>query len=93
MLTVEPPENSMIDVRRDVRAFLQHDLSRDLTDVEDSTSLLQAGVLDSLGVMQLVSFLQSRFDVVVSDDDLVPENLESIDAIHAFVTRLQHEPA
>jgi acyl carrier protein len=93
MLIDQPPENLMTDIRRDVRAFLQNDLSRDLTDVDDSTSLLQAGVLDSLGVMQLVAFLQQRFDLVVADDDLVPENLESVDAIVAFVTRLQHEPA
>mgnify|MGYP003577652195 CR=1 FL=1 len=82
----------MTDIRHDVRLFLANELSRDLADVNDSTSLLQAGVLDSLGVMQLVAFLQERYGVVVADDDLVPENLESIDAIAAFVTRLHHEP-
>ena len=61
--------------------------------MSDSTSLLQAGVLDSLGVMQLVAFLQEQCDVAIADDDLVPENLESIDAIVAFVSRLHHEPA
>jgi acyl carrier protein len=83
----------MTDIRTDIRNFLQQDLARDLTGVDDSTSLLQAGVLDSLGVMQLVAFLQERFGVRISDDDLVPENLESVDAIAAFVARLQHEPA
>lgn len=83
----------MTDIRRDVRAFLQNDLARDLTDVEDSMSLLRAGVLDSLGVMQLVAFLQERFGVLIPEDDLVPENLESVDAIVTFVARLQHEPA
>ena len=83
----------MTDIRNDIRTFLSQELSRDLAGVDDSTSLLQAGVLDSLGVMQLVAFLQDRFGVVISDDDLVPENLESVDAIAAFVARLQHEPA
>ena len=83
----------MTDIRHDVRLFLQNDLSRDLSGVDDSTSLLQAGVLDSLGVMQLVAFLQERFAITITDDDLVPENLESVDAITAFVTRLAHEPA
>jgi acyl carrier protein len=83
----------MTDIRTDIRNFLQQDLSRDLGGVDDSTSLLQAGVLDSLGVMQLVAFLQERFGVQISDDDLVPENLESVEAIAAFVSRLQHEPA
>jgi acyl carrier protein len=83
----------MTDIRQDIRTFLEQDLSRDLAGVEDSTSLLQAGVLDSLGVMQLVAFLQDRFGITIGDDDLVPENLESVEAIAAFVSRLQHEPA
>jgi acyl carrier protein len=83
----------MNDIRQDIRTFLEQDLSRDLAGVDDTASLLQAGVLDSLGVMQLVAFLQDRFGIVVSDDDLVPENLESVGAIVGFVSRLQHEPA
>lgn len=83
----------MNDIRQDIRTFLEQDLARDLAGVNDATSLLQAGVLDSLGVMQLVAFLQDRYGIAISDDDLVPENLESLDAIHAFVSRLQHEPA
>jgi acyl carrier protein len=83
----------MTDIRHDVRTFLTQDLSRDLAGVDDTTSLLHAGVLDSLGVMQLVAFLQHRYAIVIDDDDLVPENLESIEAIAAFVARLQHEPA
>jgi acyl carrier protein len=83
----------MTDIRNDVRRFLQNDMSCDLTGVEDSTSLLEAGVLDSLGFMRLVAFLQEHFGLVVTDDDLVPENLESVDAITAFVRRLEQRPA
>ena len=83
----------MSDVRQDVRQFFQQQLARDLTGVDDSTSLLQAGVLDSLGVMELVAFLQDRYGLTLDDDDLVPENLESVDAIAAFVARLRNEPA
>ena len=83
----------MNDIRQDIRTFLEQDLSRDLAGVDDTTSLLQAGVLDSLGVMQLVAFLQDRYGILIADDDLVPENLESVDAITGFVSRLQHEPA
>jgi acyl carrier protein len=83
----------MSNVREQIRHFLQVELARDLTGVDDAASLLQGGVLDSLGVMELVAFLQAHFHLDISDDDLVPENLESIDAIAGFVGRLQNEPA
>jgi acyl carrier protein len=83
----------MTDIRNDVRRFLQDDMSCNLTDVEDSTSLLEAGVLDSLGFMRLVAFIEEHFGLVVTDDDMIAENLESIDAVTAFVSRLQQRSA
>ena len=53
----------------------------------DQDSLLDAGVIDSTGAMELVSFLESEFSLNVSDQDLVPENLDSVAAMTAFVTR------
>jgi acyl carrier protein len=63
--------------------------------VADGDSLLDAGIIDSTGVMELVSFLEQEFGIQVDDQDLVPENLDSIDALAAFVTRkltLQGQP-
>ena len=53
----------------------------------DQDSLLDRGIIDSTGAMELVTFLESEFSVEVSDRDLVPENLDSIAAITAFVNR------
>ncbi len=53
--------------------------------LEDSSQLLEEGVLDSLGILELVDYLQSELSVSVEDDDLVPENFASIDAITTFV--------
>jgi acyl carrier protein len=55
--------------------------------LSDEDSLLDAGVIDSTGAMELVSFLESEFRVDVNDQDLVPENLDSVAAMTAFVTR------
>lgn len=76
-----------IPVRTVVRRFLQNELGRDVRAVSDVESLLEAGVIDSLGVIQLVSFIQERFKVDVSEDDMMPENFDSIDAIAGFVER------
>ena len=62
--------------------------------LDDSASLLDEGILDSLGVLELVTFLQEELSVAVEDDDLVPENFASIDAIVQFVdSKGETEPA
>jgi acyl carrier protein len=48
-------------------------------------SLLDRGILDSTGVLELVAFLESRFGIKVSDDELVPENLDSVVRITSFI--------
>jgi acyl carrier protein len=53
--------------------------------LEDSSHLLEEGVLDSLGVLELVNFLQDEHGIPIEDEELVPENFASIDAITAFV--------
>ena len=61
--------------------------------LDDSSALLEEGVLDSLGILELVDYLQSELGITVDDDDLVPENFASIDAIAAFVETKTQAPA
>jgi acyl carrier protein len=53
--------------------------------IQDSDPLLESGVLDSLGVLDLVSFVEQEYSVHVADDELTPENFQNIDRIAAFV--------
>jgi acyl carrier protein len=62
--------------------FLGDDASLD-----GSTSLIEAGLIDSTGVLELVGFLEEQFDVQITNEELVPENLDTIDNIVAFVGR------
>ena len=48
-------------------------------------SLLQTGLIDSLGMMDLIAFLESTFGVTLDDDDLVPTNFETVTAIASLV--------
>lgn len=48
-------------------------------------SLLDSGIVDSLGVLNLVGFIEEQFGIVAQDDDLVPENFDSIDSLVRFV--------
>lgn len=53
--------------------------------LDDSSALLDEGVLDSLGILELVDYLQAELGIRIDDDDLVPDNFASIDSIAAFV--------
>ncbi len=53
----------------------------------DDVSLLDSGVIDSVGVMELIAHLEQRHGVVVADHELVPENLDSVDNLVRFVRR------
>lgn len=52
-------------------------------------SLLDSGVIDSTGILELIEFLETEFGVHVEDDETVPENLDGIDRIAAYVERKQ----
>jgi acyl carrier protein len=54
---------------------------------QDSDSLLENGVIDSLGMLELVKVLDSRFHVSVEDEELSPENLDSIESLTAYLRR------
>ncbi len=75
----------MQDIKGQVKAFILENLLMTDTDVPDSASLHGIGAVDSTGVLELVAFLESRFAIHVADDELRPENLDSLDAISAFV--------
>jgi acyl carrier protein len=55
--------------------------------VKDEDSLLEHNVLDSLAVLDLTEFLQSEYGIKIESDELLPENLDSITRIAAFVER------
>jgi acyl carrier protein len=55
--------------------------------LSDDTSFLKQGIIDSTGVMQLVSFIQDQYLLTVDDEELTPENLDSISRVSAFIER------
>ena len=57
----------------------------------DTDPLLQSGIIDSMGILDLVEHLETTFDISVADDDLVPENFDSIETIAAFVEKKQNQ--
>jgi acyl carrier protein len=71
----------------DIRDFITESFlfREDRVELGASESLLEAGLIDSTGVLELVAFLESRFGIQVADDEMVPENLDSVRGIVAYV--------
>lgn len=72
-----------------IRAEILEPSGRRADDVDADTSLFRRGIIDSFGVFTLASFLEERFLIVVGDEDMVPENFDSISRIASFVARRQ----
>ena len=57
----------------------------DAKDIKEDTMIFDAGLLDSMGLLFLIEFLKEEYDVEVNDEELNPENFESINSIVSFV--------
>jgi len=73
----------------EIRDFLAANfpLGESPSDLPVDASLLEVGIIDSTGVLELVGFIEETYDIRVEDDEFLPENLDSIQSIVAFVER------
>jgi acyl carrier protein len=77
-----------VDTERSVRRFLSENFPLvDGAAVGRGDSLVAAGVIDSTGVLELVDFVETEFGLPVPDEELVPQNFDSIECIVAYVAR------
>ncbi|MHB8524821.1 MAG: acyl carrier protein [Candidatus Acidiferrales bacterium] len=75
------------DIELEIRSFLvQNFLFGRAEQLPESGSLL-GNVIDSTGVLELVTFLQDRFGITVQDEDVIPENIDSVKNVVAYVKR------
>lgn len=78
----------MSELKRCIRAFIvENFLFGEKNSLKDDTRLLNEGILDSTGVLELVGFLEDQFRITVDDEDFLPENSESIEKIEVYITR------
>ncbi|MEW6560126.1 MAG: acyl carrier protein [Pseudomonadota bacterium] len=79
----------MTDMHRQIRDYIDSNFllgARD-TNYSDTDSLLDLHILDSTGVLELILFLEETWGIQVADTEMVPENLDSIAAIAAYIQR------
>ncbi len=61
----------------------------DPSSIDDDTLLVTSGIVDSTGMLEVITFLESEFDIRIADQEMTPENLESVSRIARFVASKQ----
>ena len=78
----------MSELKTKIRAFVvENFLFGEDGDLKDETSFLDEGIIDSTGILELVSYLEEEFEITVEDEDLIPENLDSIDNVVGYLQK------
>lgn len=73
-------------IRNAVRDFIMENFLPEKP-LADEDPLLENGIIDSTGILEIVSFIETTYGLVVEDEDLIPDNLDSIDKITSFIQR------
>ncbi len=70
-----------------IRMFVAENLAprRGVTEVQDDDSLIEQGIVDSLGIFTLVAFLEEEFGIEIGTDEVTPENFATVNTIERFV--------
>lgn len=77
-----------MDVKQIIREFIvENFLFGDDGQLKEDTSFLESGMIDSTGILELVSFLEERFGIKIEDEELVPEHLDSLFNVANYVKK------
>ncbi|NVN93316.1 MAG: acyl carrier protein [Desulfuromonadales bacterium] len=75
-------------MREQIRSYIvENFLFGDDSGLDDSVSFLESGMIDSTGILEVISFLEENFPIKVKDDELIPENLDSIQNLVGYLGR------
>jgi acyl carrier protein len=77
--------NAKVQVRRYIAENFM--FTDDGSSLPDDASFLEEGIVDSTGVLELVMFVEQGFNIVVSDDEIVPQNFDSINQLATYIRR------
>ena len=80
-------DNAMTTVEHEVRTFLTENFSlgRDASHLSGTQSLTERGFIDSVGIVEVLTFLETQYEIQINDEETVPENIDTIDNIVRFV--------
>jgi len=77
----------MADIEPQIRAFIVENFlfGEDSGDLTPESSFLESGIIDSTGVLELVGYIEMTYNIKIRDEEIVPENLDSIRRLAMFI--------
>ena len=78
-----------MDIRNELIHFVQESLLRGEQKIGPDDSLIDRGIIDSIGLMQLMTFVEERTGVRIPDQQVTPDNFQSVAAIEEMLARLR----
>lgn len=78
-----------MDIRRSIRKYILENFlfSDNDSALNDDTSFLEQGIIDSTGVLELVNWIEEQFETKVADEDLIPDNFDSVNKLAEYIMR------
>lgn len=78
-----------MDLKNEIRDFILENfmMGMEENELNDSDSLLDKGIIDSTGVLELVGFIEEKYQFTIEDDELVPDNLDSVNNLVKFIEK------
>ena len=77
-----------MDYSKEVRAFIvKNFLLDEAGSLQDDTSFLDSGIVDSTGMLELIMFLENRYRIKIEPEEMLPENLDSIQRVVQFLSK------
>ncbi|MHA1381613.1 MAG: acyl carrier protein [Candidatus Helarchaeota archaeon] len=77
------------DIKEILRMFISENFlaSAGLDQFKDTDSFMDKGIIDSTGVLELVSFIEDRFKIIVEDEEIIPDNLDSLSRLTFYIKK------
>lgn len=77
-----------MSIKDQIKNFISENfVTADVSLIDDTESLLDAGIIDSTSILELISFIEEEFGIAVEDDEIIPENFDSLAAIDQYIKR------
>ena len=81
-----------MEINSTIRNFIiENFLFEEDENLKEDTSFLENGIIDSTGILELVMFIEETYGISVDDDEIVPENLDSISNITKYIQKKQEK--
>jgi len=77
----------MADIKSELREYMIETFlfGDTTTEFSDSDSFMEKGIVDSTGILEVITFVEDNYDIKIEDEELIPENLDSINNLEKFI--------